>query len=132
MTDRKPPGVTFESWVDRQIREAAERGAFDDLPGAGRPLAHEGRPYHEMWWVREKLEREGLSFLPPSLVLRNELREALDAARLAPTEALLRRRLAELNSRIDAALRRPIEGPPLGVAPVDVEAELAEWRRSRS
>ncbi|MGX4736050.1 DnaJ family domain-containing protein [Kitasatospora griseola] len=131
MTDRKPPGVTFESWVDRQIREAAERGEFDDLPGAGKPLAHENRPYHEMWWIREKLEREGLSSLPPSLVLRNELHEALDAARLAPTEALLRTRLAEVNARIDAALRRPIDGPPLGVAPVDVEAAVAEWRHAR-
>ncbi|WP_100835124.1 DnaJ family domain-containing protein [Kitasatospora fiedleri] len=130
MTERKPPGVTFESWVDRQIREAAERGAFDDLPGAGKPLANEGQPYHEMWWLREKMAREGLSYLPPSLALRAELREALDAARLAPTEPLLRSRLAETNARIEAALRRPIEGPPLGVAPVDVEAAVTEWRHS--
>ncbi|MFD8479303.1 DUF1992 domain-containing protein [Kitasatospora sp. NPDC059673] len=130
MTDRKPPGVTFESWVDRQIREATERGEFDNLPGAGKPLAHENRPYHEMWWLREKLEREGLSSLPPSLALRNELHEALEAARLAPTEELLRKRLAEVNSRIDAALRRPLEGPPLGVAPVDIEAEVAARRRT--
>ena len=35
MTERKPPGVSWESWIDRQIREAEERGAFADLPGAG-------------------------------------------------------------------------------------------------
>ncbi|QKW18456.1 DUF1992 domain-containing protein [Kitasatospora sp. NA04385] len=132
MTERKPPGVTFESWVDRQIREAAERGAFDDLPGSGKPLPGEGRPYHEMWWIREKMEREGLSHLPPSLALRAELREALDTARLAPTEPLLRSRLAEANARIEAALRRPVEGPPLGLAPVDVERVVAEWRDTRS
>jgi hypothetical protein len=28
----------WESLVDRQIREAMESGAFDDLPGKGRPL----------------------------------------------------------------------------------------------
>lgn len=28
----------FESWIDRQIREAQERGEFDDLPGAGEPI----------------------------------------------------------------------------------------------
>ncbi|MGW4807790.1 DnaJ family domain-containing protein [Kitasatospora sp. NPDC004272] len=132
MTERKPPGVTFESWVDRQIREAAERGAFDDLPGAGEPLAGEGQPYHETWWIRAKMEREGLSYLPPSLALRAELREALDTARLAPTEPLLRSRLAEANARIEAALRRPIEGPPLGLAPVDVETAAAEWRDAHS
>jgi hypothetical protein len=28
----------FESLLDRQIRAAQERGEFDDLPGAGKPL----------------------------------------------------------------------------------------------
>ena len=27
-----------ESLVERRIREAVERGDFDDLPGAGKPL----------------------------------------------------------------------------------------------
>jgi hypothetical protein len=27
----------YESWVERQIREATERGEFDNLPGAERP-----------------------------------------------------------------------------------------------
>jgi hypothetical protein len=36
MTERKPPGVSFESWVEKQIREAADRGEFDNLPGASR------------------------------------------------------------------------------------------------
>jgi hypothetical protein len=38
MTERKPPGMSFESWVDKQIREATERGEFDGLPGAGKPI----------------------------------------------------------------------------------------------
>ncbi len=33
MTERKPPGVTWESWVEEQIRKAQEQGAFDDLRG---------------------------------------------------------------------------------------------------
>lgn len=45
MTERKPTGQSFESWVDKQIREAAERGELADLPGAGRPLPH--RPHTE-------------------------------------------------------------------------------------
>ena len=32
MTERKPPGVSFESWVDKQIREAEARGEFAELP----------------------------------------------------------------------------------------------------
>ena len=38
MTERKPPEMTFRSWIDQQISEAAERGAFDNLPGAGKLL----------------------------------------------------------------------------------------------
>jgi hypothetical protein len=38
MTERKPLGQGFESWIERQIREAVERGEFDNLPDAGPPL----------------------------------------------------------------------------------------------
>lgn len=132
MTERKPPGVSFESWVDKQIREAQERGDFADLPGVGKPLAHLNRPYDEMWWVREKMERENLSYLPPSLALRKEAEEARDAARQAPSEAALRRLLTEVNEKIRAALRTPLEGPPLGLAPFDIAAMAREWRERRA
>ena len=38
--------------MERAIREAQERGEFDDLPGAGKPLADLGDPDDPMWWVR--------------------------------------------------------------------------------
>ena len=41
------PLRSWESAVDRQIREAEERGAFDDLPGKGKPLPHE--PWDGDW-----------------------------------------------------------------------------------
>lgn len=47
----------FGSVVERRIREAMERGEFDDLPGAGKPLPCAGEPYDEMWWVRAWLKR---------------------------------------------------------------------------
>ena len=37
MTKRKPPETSWETWIDRQIRVATEEGAFDNLPGAGKP-----------------------------------------------------------------------------------------------
>ncbi|MBW3648094.1 MAG: DUF1992 domain-containing protein, partial [Actinobacteria bacterium] len=55
MTERKPAGVSFESWVERQLREARERGSFDDLPGTGKPL--QPASFDELAWVREKLRR---------------------------------------------------------------------------
>ena len=58
----------FESLVERQIREAQERGEFDNLPGAGKPLRGlDGREDPD-WWVKQMMQREGLDMadaLPP-------------------------------------------------------------------
>lgn len=70
MTERKPLGTSFESWVDRQIREASERGEFDNLPGSGKPIPDVDESYDELWWVKQKMRRENLSYLPPTLALR--------------------------------------------------------------
>jgi Domain of unknown function (DUF1992) len=43
MTKRKPPGTSWETWIDAQIRVATEAGAFDKLPGAGKPLRNLGQ-----------------------------------------------------------------------------------------
>ncbi|MCQ4041327.1 DUF1992 domain-containing protein [Streptantibioticus rubrisoli] len=132
MTERKPPGVTFESWVDRQIREAAERGEFDNLPGAGKPLPDLDQPYDELWWVKRKMRREGVSCLPPVLALRKEAEDALAAASRARTEAQVRQIVAELNERIREALKSPPPGPPLRLTPFDVERVVRDWRTRRS
>jgi len=50
----------IESPVERQIRQAMERGAFDDLPGAGKPIPGAGQPDDPLWWVKEWVERERL------------------------------------------------------------------------
>jgi hypothetical protein len=57
MTERKPPGVSFESWVEKQISEATARGDFADLPGAGKPLPGAGVPDDEHWRLRGYLYR---------------------------------------------------------------------------
>lgn len=129
MTERKPPGVDFESWVEKQIREAQERGEFDELPGAGKPLSGVDRD-----WLSTYLEREGLSSDP---VLPEPLRLRKEVERLADTTARLRREddvraaVRELNVRI-AAWMRSGEGPRIHVAPVDVEEVVLAWREARS
>jgi len=128
MTERKPSGVGFESWTERHIREAAERGEFDRLSGAGQPIRGLGRPYDEMWWIKEKLARENLSYLPPTLALRKEVQEELATAARAGTEAEVRRIVAGINGRISEASRTPLSGPPLDLVPFDVERIVQEWR----
>ncbi|MED7928994.1 DUF1992 domain-containing protein [Nonomuraea sp. LP-02] len=132
MSDRKPIGMPFESWIDRQIREAEERGEFDDLPGAGKPLPGLDKPQDDMWWIKQKVESEGLAMpLPPTLVLRRDAEEALREARGARTEAEVRRVLEAINERIREAIRTGLSGPPLNLMPFDVDEEISEWRRAQ-
>ncbi|CAM5564752.1 hypothetical protein SAVIM338S_04709 [Streptomyces avidinii] len=131
MTDRKPPGVSFESFVDRQIGQAEERGEFEELPGFGKPLASLDAPYDELWWIKGKLHREGFAVLPPALALRKEAEDAREAVRAARTERQVRDILTEVNTKIRTALRRPPPGPPLNLTEFDVEAELTRWRADR-
>src|SRR4051812_15606957 len=89
----------YESSIDRQLREAQERGEFDNLPGPGKPLADAGREYEEDWWIRSWLEREGASaaVLPAGLQLR---RDAEDLAKLddrRTTEKAVRELVAAVN-----------------------------------
>jgi Domain of unknown function (DUF1992) len=130
MTERKPPGVSFETWADKQIRLAEERGAFADLPGRGKPLPSLNTPYDELWWIKGKMQREGLSFLPPSLVLRKEAEDALAAVAEARSEQQVRRILSAVNEKIEAAIRRPPQGPPLNLVPFDIDQAVADWREN--
>ncbi|UNS96326.1 DUF1992 domain-containing protein [Streptomyces tubbatahanensis] len=131
MTERKPPGVSFETWADRQIREAEERGEFANLPGAGKPLAGIDAPYTEQWWVERKMRDENLSYLPPSLALRKDAQEARERAAEARSEAEVRAILTQINARIDEAVRTPLEGPPHRLVPFDVESAVRQWRSAR-
>jgi hypothetical protein len=128
MAERKPPGLGWEKWIDRQIREATERGEFEDLPGAGKPIPDLRKPFDEMWWVRGKLRSEGLSYLPPQLALRKEAHDALEAAIQAPSEGAVRRIIEDLNAQIRDANRKGIGGSVTVLKPFDVEHIVQEWR----
>ncbi|MFB7495332.1 DUF1992 domain-containing protein [Streptomyces sp. NPDC056161] len=133
MTERKPPGVPFESWVDKQIHDAQGRGEFDGLTGAGKPLPQDVyATYDELWWVKRKMVREGLALLPPALALRKEAEDALAAALAAPSERIARKIITEVNVKIRDMMFKPPPGPPLGKKPYDVEEVVREWHRRRT
>jgi Domain of unknown function (DUF1992) len=133
VTERKPAGVRFESWVERRIREALERGEFDDLPGAGKPLRGLTGQYDEMWWIKQVVERERISVLPPMLALRREAEDLLDSLAEVSSEASVRDLVADYNARVVEAIRRPQDGP-LSAIPrrLEVDEVLAEWARRRA
>jgi len=133
MTERKPAGMSFTSWIGQQIEEAAERGAFDDLPGAGKPLPNRGDEDAGQAWLREYLRREGVSaaeVLPTPLRLRKESEDLPQTVRDLRSEEQVRAVVAELNERIMQWRRLPV-GLPIFVALVDEEQIVVAWRQSR-
>jgi hypothetical protein len=135
MTERKPAGVSFESWIDAQIRVARENGAFDNLPGAGKPLSDAGQPFDPDWWVKQLVKREqidGVDVLPPQLNLLKKVGTELAAIELLDNEATVRQRLAALNAEIVKVNSTVIDGPPTRLAPLNVERVVSRWRNSRA
>ena len=134
MTQRKPPGTSWESWIEAQIRVAQEQGAFDNLPGAGKPLPNMDQEYAPLWWVKQLAEREqlSLSLLPPSLELLRKVERELATLEKLPDEATVRRRIAALNVEIAKINATAMEGPPTRLGKLDVDQVVARWRRTRS
>ena len=134
MTERKPAGVSFETWVDAQIRQARERGEFDNLPSAGKPLPsidlHDG---DDMWWIKQWLKRENLSFTPPALALRKSVEDMLESVGKLRSENAVRQVVSELNERIREMNRiPPMEGPPTSLGVLDLDRVLALWQERRA
>jgi Domain of unknown function (DUF1992) len=120
----------YESWIDKQIREAQERGDFDDLPGTGKPLPGQGEHYDEDWWLKSLVAREDLGgLLPTSLKIRKAAEDLLDEVAKKNSEQTVRRMVADLNERIEQARRGLVDGPPVIVDRIDVEEIVREWRK---
>jgi hypothetical protein len=134
MTPRKPPGVSFESWVEAQIAEGMARGEFDGLAGAGKPLPRRSADETAYEWVLEKARKENLDLsgmLPPGLALRKEREDLPRRADALPSEAAVRALVEDFNDRVRLFWRRPVEGPPVPVGLADVDLLVEEWRRTR-
>jgi hypothetical protein len=132
MTERKPPGTSWETWIEAQIRVATEAGAFADLPGAGKPLPNLGQEHDPLWWVKQLVQREQISMLPPSLELLRKVETELAGIEKLHDEATVRHRIVALNVEIAKVNATVVEGPPTRLGTLDVDQVLARWRRARS
>jgi Domain of unknown function (DUF1992) len=132
MTERKPSGTSWETWIDAQIRVAREGGAFDNLPGAGKPLPNLDQAYDPLWWVKQLIQRERISMLPPALELLRKVEKELATIETLPDEATVRRRVAALNVEIAKVNATVVEGPPTRLGTLDIDQIVARWRRTRS
>jgi hypothetical protein len=132
MTERKPPGANVGSWIEAQIGAAMQQGAFDNLPGAGKPLPNSGRGYDPDRWIKQMLEREGAAIAPPSLELRRQVEKELAAIGTLDDEAAVRLRIAALNAQIARFNATAVEGPPTNLATFDIDQVVTRWRQSRA
>lgn len=135
MTTRKPPNISFPGWVERQIRVAQERGEFDALPGAGKPIPDLGTSSSELAWVANYLRRENVDVadvLPESLALAKEVDVLAQRLLRERSEARVRSLIDDLNERIDRAYAKPQVGLPMRAKRVDVAAILQQWREGRA
>jgi Domain of unknown function (DUF1992) len=128
MTERKPPGQPWDSWIEEQIRRAQEDGQFDNLQGAGKPLPDLDSVYDPDWWAKKLVRREGVSILPPGLELLRKVEAEMTKILALDRETAVRARVAGLNAEIARLNATAAEGPPTRLSPLDVEAIVARWR----
>lgn len=135
MTTRKPPRLSFPDWVEQQVRTAEEQGAFDNLPGKGKPIPGIDRPQHELEWIVGKLRSENVDVraaLPPALALAKEVEDLPATTATLHSAAAVRAHVEDLNKRIRLAHLAPQVGPPMRVRSVDVDQVVADWTAARA
>jgi hypothetical protein len=129
---RKPPGLSWERWIERQISEAIERGEFEGLPGAGRPIRDLDARRDETAWIRDKLRREQAAPPPPPAIqIRIDVDAALASLASLATEEEVSSLVEHLNDRIRTVNRTTVSGPPTTLGPMVVDEIVLRWRRMR-
>ena len=120
MAEKKGP-KDWESWIDEQIREAQQRGEFDNLPGKGKPLDLTPNPYAREQEIAFKILKDA-GCAPEWIELDKAIRSRLGRARST---------LARQWDRCSAQLRE-LDAQSHGLAvterPVSSERER-EWVR---
>ena len=118
-------------WVDLQVRKSIERGEFDNLPGAGKPLDLPAQ-HDPDWWVKRLIEREKISGVaPPAIGLRREDAELDDVLDREWSEAGVRRVVEDFNRRVVEARRQLTGGPPVVTPTREADQQVAAWAARR-
>jgi hypothetical protein len=134
MTQRKPSNMSVPDFIERQIRSAQAQGAFENLPGAGKPIPNLGQPQHELAWLADYLRRENVDvaeLLPPALALAKEVEGLPELIRRQRSTSQVRSVVQDLNDRIRKAHARPQDGPPIRVWIVDVDDAVQQWETAQ-
>jgi hypothetical protein len=128
-----PTASDRAAYVETAIQQAIRSGAFDDLPGHGKPLDGLGEHHDPDWWIRRKIQTEQLTGLgPPAIMLRVEHGQFAQRLDELSREDDVREYVEDFNRRVIEARRQLLGGPPVITPTHDVDAELAQWRERRA
>ena len=98
--------------IEQRIKEAQEKGDFDDLPGSGKPLVIEDDAHiPEDLRLAHKILKNA-DFLPPELQLKKEIRQMEDMLEKIPDEKEKYRQIKKINYKI-MQLNMAGKGSPL-------------------
>jgi DnaJ family protein C protein 28 len=87
---RKYRGKQYFDYIDEQIREAQERGEFDNLPGSGKPLNLDETLFTgDKAMAYSLLKQNG--FAPPEIELAKEIRSDFEKAQIKLKKLCLQR-----------------------------------------
>ena len=106
-------GKAYMDYIEEQIRDAQERGEFDNLPGAGKPLQLEQNVYAGDKAMGYNLLKSN-QFAPPEIELLKEVRterERIEAkvAKVVHQSRMLRRRRVPPFASEKRAFNRTVE-----------------------
>ena len=122
------PETTWESLVERQIREAMRDGRFDELPHQGAPLPAEDDAAAGEWAMAYRMLRDA-GMAPPWIEADKEARDGL--ARMDRLiDRAMRARPAE-RDRLRAVMRSTVLATDRAVERVNAEAPTDRQHRAR-
>ncbi len=117
--------------ADYLVRDAMNRGEFDNLRYAGKPIPGLDDPDPD-WWIKRLIKRENISGLgPPALLLRVEDESFEERLDQLPSERQVRDAVEDFNARVIEARRQLLGGPPVITKLRDADGEVRGWRTRR-
>ena len=122
------PETTWESLVERQIREAMADGRFDELPHQGAPLPIEDDAAAGDWAMAYKMLRDA-GMAPPWVEADKAAREGLDRLRALHTRAT--RASPIERDRLRAEFRATVRETDRAIERLNAEAPTERQHRTR-
>ena len=102
---------SFERIAERRIKEAIQKGEFDNLEGKGKPLKYEDDSHipPDLRMAYKILKNAG--FLPPELMAEKEVHDAIDLLAAMKDERKRYKQIKKLNimiTKMNMMRQRPV------------------------